>query len=524
MRCSPTASATCARARGLATHLSARAAGRDADARRALPLLAGRIALRISGRTGAAGETPALAPAQADERGRRLALPERIRPGPRDARQDASAPDDRARAGADRRARLRALLPHRARHRRVRARAGILCQGRGSAANSAVCYALGITEVDPARMSMLFERFISKERNEPPDIDVDFEHERREEVIQYIYAQVRPRPRRARRHRDLLPAQERGARRRQGAGPLRSTQVDRLAARGRWWDGPPTSASACARRASIPESADPPPAGAVARRCWISRATCRSTSVASSSPRAARTLVPVENAAMADRTVIQWDKDDLDALGLLKVDCLALGMLSCDPPRLDLGRLHARTRPCAIHAVTSPRAGPFDTVDAAERTPNRLRHDPARRHGRRVPDRVARADGDAAAPEAREFLRPRDRSRDRARRARSRAAWCIPTCGAGRASEPVTYPSEAVREVLGRTLGVPIFQEQVMQLAIVAAGFSPGRGRPPAALDGGVAAQGRPRALRGAPGRRHGASAATPASSPPDLPADPGLR
>ena len=94
---------------------------------------------------------------------------------------------------------------------------GILCQGRGSAANSAVCYALGITEVDPARMSMLFERFISKERNEPPDIDVDFEHQRREEVIQYIYAQVRPRPRRARRDADHLPAEERGARRRQGA-------------------------------------------------------------------------------------------------------------------------------------------------------------------------------------------------------------------------------------------------------------------------------------------------------------------
>jgi hypothetical protein len=97
---------------------------------------------------------------------------------------------------------------------------GILCQGRGSAANSAVCYCLGITEVDPARMSLLFERFISRERNEPPDIDVDFEHERREEVIQYIYAQVRPRARRAGRHRDQLPPAQRRARRRQGAGLL----------------------------------------------------------------------------------------------------------------------------------------------------------------------------------------------------------------------------------------------------------------------------------------------------------------
>jgi error-prone DNA polymerase len=131
---------------------------------------------------------------------------------------------DRARAGADRRAGYAPffLTVHDI-VRFARGR-GILCQGRGSAANSAVCYCLGITEVDPARMDMLFERFISRERNEPPDIDVDFEHQRREEVIQYIYAQVRPRPRRAGRHRDQLPAEERGARRRQGAGLLRRTR------------------------------------------------------------------------------------------------------------------------------------------------------------------------------------------------------------------------------------------------------------------------------------------------------------
>jgi error-prone DNA polymerase len=142
---------------------------------------------------------------------------------------------DRARARADRRARATSLLPHRVRHGALRARArGILCQGRGSAANSAVCYCLGITEVARAQISLLFERFISRERDEPPDIDVDFEHERREEVIQYIYAKYGARARRAGRHGDHLPPAQRTARRGQGAGAGQCG--GRARRRMAWWD------------------------------------------------------------------------------------------------------------------------------------------------------------------------------------------------------------------------------------------------------------------------------------------------
>ena len=194
---------------------------------------------------------------------------------------------------------------------------GILCQGRGSAANSVVCYALGITEVDPARMSMLFERFVSRERNEPPDIDVDFEHQRREEVIQYVYAKYGREPRRARRDGDLLPAQERAARRGQGArraAPTRSTGWPRRFA---FWD------DARFRKPTNPSAASSPRA-LVGFPRHLSQHV--GGFVISRGPLAE--LVPIENAAMPERTVIQWDKDDLEALGLLKVDVLALGMLS----------------------------------------------------------------------------------------------------------------------------------------------------------------------------------------------------
>ena len=235
----------------------------------------------------------------------------------------------RARARADRRPRIRAVLPHRARHRRAsRAARGILCQGRGSAANSAVCYCLGITAVDPARMSMLFERFISRERNEPPDIDIDFEHERREEVIQYIYGKYGRE--RAALAATVITYRPRSALRDLGkALGLDPVQAEKLAGAMQWWDSDGRRRRGCARPAS-------------------SRTT-RCCGGCSSSPRellgfprhlsqhvggfviAARPLeelVPVENAAMPERTVIQWDKDDLDDLGLLKVDVLGLGMLT----------------------------------------------------------------------------------------------------------------------------------------------------------------------------------------------------
>jgi error-prone DNA polymerase len=204
---------------------------------------------------------------------------------------------------------------------------GILCQGRGSAANSLVCYCLGITAVGPDRLTALFERFISKERNEPPDIDVDFEHERREEVIQYLYSKYG-------RERAALTAavisyQPRSALRDVGkALGFTPEQLDALSSAHRGWDtggrrrpggrnrpGPGRAGGAAAAAAGHPAaglSAPPVPAhgGFVLTAGRLSR------------------MVPIENASMADRTVIQWDKDDLDALGLMKVDVLALGMLS----------------------------------------------------------------------------------------------------------------------------------------------------------------------------------------------------
>ncbi|MGR9090400.1 MAG: PHP domain-containing protein, partial [Gammaproteobacteria bacterium] len=205
---------------------------------------------------------------------------------------------------------------------------GILCQGRGSAANSAVCYSLGITEVDPSRMEMLFERFLSKERNEPPDIDVDFEHDRREEVIQYIYGKYGRE--RAALAATVISYKARSAVRDVGkALGMSLEQVDRLAKNVFWWDG----------KQHIPERLREvgfDPDSPVIRRLVAVVATLigfpRHLSqhvggfVISDQP--LHHLVPIENAAMAERTVIQWDKDDLHALGLLKVDCLSLGMLS----------------------------------------------------------------------------------------------------------------------------------------------------------------------------------------------------
>ena len=205
---------------------------------------------------------------------------------------------------------------------------GILCQGRGSAANSAVCYALGITEVDPARMSMLFERFISKERNEPPDIDVDFEHERREEVIQYIYAKYGRE--RAALAATLITYRPKSAVRDVGkALGLDLAQVDRLAGVFAWWDGRTVQPE------RIREAGFAPDSPVIERLVTLTNELMgfpRHLSQHVGGFVIARGLlermVPVENAAMPERTVIQWDKDDLDALGLLKVDCLALGMLT----------------------------------------------------------------------------------------------------------------------------------------------------------------------------------------------------
>ena len=335
---------------------------------------------------------------------------------------------------------------------------GILCQGRGSAANSAVCYALGITEVDPGTSQLLFERFISRDRGEPPDIDVDFEHERREEVIQYIYARYG-------RHRAALAAtvisyRPRSALRDVGrALGLETHQTDQLAGAMQWWDG---SHMAPER---VREAGFDPDNPVIHRVLTLARELIgfpRHLSqhvggfVISQGPLAE--LVPTENAAMEGRTVIQWDKDDLESLGLLKVDVLSLGMLSAIRRALDLLRAHhgrdltmadiPRDDP-AVYAMLQrgDSMGVFQ-VESRAQMAMLPRMQPACYYDLVIEVAIVRPgpiQGDMVHP----YLRRR----------------------AGQ--EAVDYPSDAVREVLERTLGVPIFQEQVMKLAEVAAGFSP---------------------------------------------------
>ena len=335
----------------------------------------------------------------------------------------------------------------------------ILCQGRGSAANSAVCYALGITEVDPAQSSMLFERFISRERNEPPDIDVDFEHQRREEVIQYIYAKYG-------RERAALTAvvicyRTRSALRDCGrALGVELERINVLTSSLAWWD----------KREELPQrfaAVELDPHSPRVEKWLILAEQLRgfprhlSQHVGGfviSRGRLDR-LVPIENAAMAERSIIQWDKDDINALGLMKVDVLALGMLTAIRRALD--ELTKRAgRPFRMQDI--PRDDPAvyrmighaDTIGVFQIE--------SRAQMAMLPRLKPRCFYDLVIEVA--LVRPGPIQGD----------MVHPYLRRRQGLEPVRYPSADVESVLQRTLGVPIFQEQVMQLAIVAAGFTPG--------------------------------------------------
>lgn len=335
----------------------------------------------------------------------------------------------------------------------------ILCQGRGSAANSAVCYALGITEVDPTRMSLLFERFLSKERHEPPDIDVDFEHERREEVIQYLYAKYGRE--RAALTATVISYRPRSAIRDVGrALDLDPVIVERLAGSIQWWDG---KAIADER---IREAGLDPTHPALARALGMARELLGFPRHLSQhvggfviARRSLAELVPVENAAMPERTVIQWDKDDLDTLGLLKVDVLALGMLSAIRRALEwVGIRHGRRFELADVPAEDPETYAMisraDTVGVFQIESRAQMAMLPRLRPRCFYDLVIEVAIIRPGPIQGDMVHPYLRRRN--------------------GLETVSYPSDAVRGVLERTLGVPIFQEQVMQIAIVAAGFSPG--------------------------------------------------
>jgi error-prone DNA polymerase len=336
---------------------------------------------------------------------------------------------------------------------------GILCQGRGSAANSAVCYCLNITEVDPARTSLLFERFISKERNEPPDIDVDFEHERREEVMQYIYQKYG-------RHRAALTAalityRPRSALKDVGkALGMDYEQLNRLSGSHQWWDGRKLSAERLREYGLDPDSP------VVQKLVMLAQALIgfpRHLSQHSGGFVIARDslarLVPIENAAMAERNVIQWDKDDLDAMGLLKIDVLALGMLSAIRRALDLiglrrGEVFTMQDVPAEDRATYRMISKADTVGVFQVESRAQMTMLPRLQPKEFYDLVIEVAIVRPGPIQGGMVHPYLRRRQ--------------------GLEPVVYPSAEIRQALERTLGVPIFQEQVMQIAILAAGFTPG--------------------------------------------------
>lgn len=337
---------------------------------------------------------------------------------------------------------------------------GILCQGRGSAANSAVCFCLGVTSVDPDRIDVLFERFISRERGEAPDIDVDFEHERREEVLQYLYSKYGRD--RAAMTAEVITYRPKSAVR--DVGKALGLSLDRvdalaksvehsrrdddaLAARFRETGFDPTSRLGrqlihlVQELLGFPRHLSQHVGGMVITRGRLDE------------------LAPLENAAMPGRTVLEWDKDDLDVLGILKVDCLALGMLTAIRKSFELIRLRTgRTLTLAtipaddwnVYSMLcrAESIGVFQVESRAQMSMlPRLR--PRGFYDLVIEVAIVRP-GPIQGGMVHPYLRRRNRE------------------------EPVTFPSEAVREVLQKTLGVPIFQEQAMRLAVVAGGFTPG--------------------------------------------------
>lgn len=336
---------------------------------------------------------------------------------------------------------------------------GILCQGRGSAANSVVCFCLGVTSVDPSRIDVLFERFISKERDEAPDIDVDFEHERREEVLQYLYERygrdragmtgvvTTYRPRSA--VRDVAKAMS-----------LSTDRIEKLANQLEHVD----------RIEHMPERVRE---GGLDPESLLGRRLIKLVGSLLGFPRHLSQhvggmvmsrgpldeLVPIENAAMPGRTVIQWDKNDLDALGLLKVDCLALGMLTAIRRCFELIRLNHRQQ-WTLASVPSEDPHVYDMVSAADTVG--VFQIESRAQMSMLPRLRPHCFYDLVIEVA--IVRPGPIQGDMVHPYLRRRAG----------EEPVEFPNPEVRSVLHKTLGVPIFQEQAMRLAIVAAGFTPG--------------------------------------------------
>ncbi len=335
---------------------------------------------------------------------------------------------------------------------------GILCQGRGSAANSAICFCLGITSIDPVKSELLFERFISAERGEPPDIDVDFEHERREEVIQYIYAKYgRDRAGLA---ATVISFRTKMAIREVGKALGLSLDTITLLAKSLW-----RSKDEEIQEKQIREAGLDPEAPNIRFALELTRELAgfpRHLSqhvggfVITEGP--LEELVPIENAAMEERTVVQWDKDDLDALGILKIDVLGLGMLSCIRKAFDLLKIHyGLTYDLATMPQEDPRVYDMlcraDSIGVFQVESRAQMSMLPRLKPRNFYDLVIEVAIVRPGPIQGDMVHPYLRRRD--------------------GKETPNYPSKELQQVLQKTLGVPLFQEQAMKIAIVAAGFTP---------------------------------------------------
>ena len=335
---------------------------------------------------------------------------------------------------------------------------GILCQGRGSAANSAVCYCLGVTSVDPARVDLLFERFVSAERDEPPDIDVDFEHERREEVIQYIYEKYGRE--RAGIAATVITYRTRSAIREVGKALGLSEDVTSGLAKSTWGYSADGLSDEHAKELGL-NAGNLRLKNALAlskELIGFPRHLSQHTGGFVMTRGPLEEVIPIGNAAMPDRTFVEWDKDDLETLGMIKVDVLGLGMLTCIAKALaflkahygvdhDLASIPAEEEAVYDMICRADTLGVFQIESRAQMSMlPRLR--PRNFYDLVIEVAIVRPgpiQGDMVHP----YLRRRD------------------------GIEKTVFPSKDLEEVLGKTLGVPLFQEQAMKIAIVAAGFTP---------------------------------------------------
>jgi len=335
----------------------------------------------------------------------------------------------------------------------------ILCQGRGSAANSAVCFCLGVTSVDPSQYDLLFERFISRERNEAPDIDVDFEHQRREEVIQYVYEKYGRN--RAGMTAAVTTYRLRSAVRDCGkAIGLSQDRIDSLAKIVEGRGDEESFESKCTAAGIDPKST----IGArytylVQSLLGFPRHMSQHTGGMVMTQGALHELCPIENAAMPGRTIIQWDKNDLDELGILKVDCLALGMLSAIHRSFDLIQDHYQ-RPLGLASIPSADSSVYDMICEADTVG--VFQIESRAQMSMLPRLRPRCFYDLVIEVA--IVRPGP----------IQGQMVHPYLKARQSGIQPEYPNEAIAQVLRKTMGVPLFQEQAMRLAVVAAGFTPG--------------------------------------------------